>query len=84
MTIKYDKRGRRRDYRKEYVRDGGTPKDIKDRSARNYARSLLKVKGKGEVHHKDGNPRNNSRKNLMIVSKKKNTTMSNKARASKR
>ena len=81
MTIKYDKRGRRRDYKKEYKRDHGTKKDIKDRNARNYARSLLKVKGKGEVHHKDGNPRNNSRSNLMVVSKKKNTTMSNKARA---
>lgn len=82
MTIRYDKRGRRRDYKKEYRRDHAPLKDRKDRAARSKARALLKIKKKGmQVHHKDGNPRNNARSNLVVVSRKKNTTLSNKARA---
>ena len=81
MTIKYDKRGRRRDYDKEYKRDHAPLKDRLDRAARGRARSLLKVKKKSsEVHHKDGTPRNNSRKNLTVMSHRKNTTLSNKSR----
>ena len=86
MTIKRDKRGRKRDYKKEYARDQSSKKDKKDRSARNGARRLLKVTGgrNKEVHHKDGNPRNNSRSNLSVISRKKNTTLSNKKRAKKK
>lgn len=83
MATKRDKRGRKRNYKKEYKRDQGTSKDIKDRSSRNRARLLINCKG-NEVEHKDGNPRNNKRSNLLCVSKKKNTTKSNKKRARKR
>lgn len=42
-----------RDYKKEYARDHGKPQDIKDRAARNSARSDagLKVGDSREVDH---------------------------------
>lgn len=83
MATKRDKRGRKRDYKKEYKRDQGNAKDIKDRASRNRARRKLKCGGR-EVEHIDGNPRNNKRSNLKCISKKKNTTKSNKKRARKR
>ena len=65
-----------RNYRKEYDNYQGNPEQIKNRASRNAALSLIKkVKGgkpKGDVHHKDGNPRNNSRNNLSVVSKSRN------------
>lgn len=49
------------------------PEEIAKRSSRNAARAIMKaemgaakIKGK-EVEHKDGNPRNNSRSNLKLV-----------------
>ena len=48
------------------------PEQVKNRSNRNKARRKLKgCKGK-DVHHRDGNPRNNKRSNLVCMSKKKN------------
>ncbi len=48
------------------------PEQVKNRSNRNKARRKLKgCKGK-DVHHRDGNPRNNKRSNLTCMSKKKN------------
>ena len=67
-----------RDYKKEYENYHSSPKQKKRRAARNKARSLLEKKGlvhKGDgkdVHHKDGNPRNNKRSNLAVVSRKYN------------
>ena len=86
MTIKRDGRNRLRNYKTEYDRDHASAKDRGDRAARNRARSKLKVKGgrNAEVHHKDGNPRNNARSNLKVISRKKNTTMSNKKRAKRK
>lgn len=60
---------RKRDYRKEYDRDHGTPEKIVQRSNRNKARRLVKAPKGKEVEHKDGNPNNNSRSNLTLVSK---------------
>ena len=63
-----------RDYAKEYRDYQGTPEQIKHRSMRNTARRLvIKKKGKGAVNgkdidHSDGNPMNNSYKNLKITS----------------
>ena len=61
-----------RNYRKEYDNYQGRPEQIKNRAKRNAALALIKkVKGgkpKGDVHHKDGNPRNNSRNNLEVRS----------------
>ena len=53
----------------------GSPKQRKNRSSRNKAARKVKcAKGK-EVHHKDGNPRNNKRSNLRCMSKKKNRSI---------
>jgi hypothetical protein len=59
------------DYRKYH----SSPEKIKERASRNKARRLMiKKKGKKalkgkEVHHRDGNPKNNSPKNLAITSR---------------
>ncbi len=62
-----------RNYRKEYDNYHSKPEQRKNRSSRNKARRKLQkagynLKGK-DVDHKDGNPRNNGRKNLRVVSK---------------
>jgi hypothetical protein len=67
-----------RNYRKEYDEYHGTPEQIENRASRNSARAgavkkngKAKMKGK-EVDHKDGNPKNNNKKNLQIMSRKAN------------
>jgi hypothetical protein len=94
MTIKRDGRGRKRDYDKEYKRDHKPEKDKKDRNSRNTARAKVnswrksygkpKLTSSQTVDHKDSNPRNNSSKNLRVVSQGKNSAKSNKERAKKR
>jgi len=67
-----------RDYKKEYREYHGKPEQRKHRSNRNKARRLMikagRVrKGDGkEVDHKNGNPKDNSRGNLQILSRKAN------------
>jgi len=69
-----------RNYRKEYDEHGALPEQKKRRAARNTARNAALKKGtvkKGdgkEIDHEDFNPRNNSPKNLRVVSKKTNRT----------
>ncbi len=64
-----------RDYRKEYDNYHSSSKQKKNRAGRNLARRMMKkrvgIKGK-DVHHKDGNPRNNSRSNLAVTTKSYN------------
>ena len=65
-----------RNYREEYDNYQGKPDQIANRSSRNSARRVAKkngykVKGK-DVHHKDGNPKNNKASNLSIRSKSAN------------
>jgi hypothetical protein len=64
-----------RDYRKEYDNYHSSEKQKKNRAGRNLARRMMKkrvgIKGK-DVHHKDGNPQNNSTSNLAITSIKYN------------
>ena len=49
------------------------PGSKKDRASRNAARSKMGAKGSGkDVGHKDGNPRNNSKGNLRLLSKSSN------------
>ncbi len=67
-----------RNYRKEYDEYHGTPEQIQNRASRNAARAgavkkngKAKMKGK-EVDHKDGNPKNNNKKNLQIISRSAN------------
>ena len=63
-----------RDYKSEYKNYHSQPLQKKNRAKRNLARRLMKKKlgnainGK-DVHHKDGNPNNNSSSNLRVVSK---------------
>tara|TARA_R100000742_G_C4273460_1_gene93019 strand:+ start:208 stop:438 length:231 start_codon:yes stop_codon:yes gene_type:complete len=64
-----------RNYKKEYSRTHGTTKGKLDRAARNKARRTVNPRKGMEVHHKNGNPRDNRRKNLAVISKKLNRTL---------
>lgn len=92
MTVKKDSRGRVRDYKKEYERDHKPSKDKKDRASRNGARKKLidyftkhgkSIPKNKDVDHKDGNPRNNSSKNIRFMDPSKNRGRSNSERAKK-
>ena len=67
-----------REYRAEYDNFHSSPKQKKNRASRNAARAAMAKKGrvkKGDgkdVTHRDGNPRNNSSKNLGVLSASKN------------
>ena len=67
-----------RNYKDEYAKFQSSTKSKKDRASRNKVRrAALRTgrvkKGDGrDIDHLDGNPRNNSKKNLRVVSKSKN------------
>ena len=67
-----------RNYRQEYARYQGTPeqkkKDVHNETVQDMAiREGLVTKGSGfDVHHRDGNPMNNSRSNLVVAHKSQN------------
>ena len=67
-----------RNYKKEYENYHSSPKQKKNRAARNAARAAMIKKGKvkkgdgNDVTHRDGNPRNNSSKNLGVLKASKN------------
>lgn len=67
-----------RNYREEYDEYHKTEAQKKRRAARNKARRAALAKGKvkkggtQDVHHRDSNPRNNSKSNVAVVSRKKN------------
>jgi len=67
-----------RNYREEYRKFQSSSKSKLDRASRNRARRKLMASGavsKGDgkdIDHRDKNPRNNSRSNLRITSKKLN------------
>ena len=93
MTVKRDSRGRVRDYKKEYDRDHKPSKDKKDRASRNAARAKVvdyykkkrkKVPKNKDVDHKDGNPRNNSSKNIRLMDRGENRGRSNSERSKKK
>ncbi len=69
-----------RDYRKEYDNYHSSAKQRKNRGKRVQAARDMKKAGrhkKGmDVHHKDGNPKNNSPSNLTMKSKKSNRSVS--------
>ena len=69
-----------RSYRLEYDRYHSKPKQKKDRAARNTARRRVKkssgIQAGKDVHHKDGNPRNNSPSNLTVSSRASNRNQS--------
>ena len=78
-----------RDYKKEYANYQGKPAQVKKRASRNTARATLTKggavkKGDGkDVHHKDGNPKNNKRSNLAVTTKAKNRSFPRNSRAGK-
>ena len=61
-----------RNYREEYDNYQGKPDQIANRSSRNKARRAktkqLGYKPKGDVDHKNGNPRDNRASNLRVTS----------------
>jgi|6_EtaG_2_1085325.scaffolds.fasta_scaffold05687_5 hypothetical protein len=80
---------RTRDYEKEYKDFHSKPEQVKNRMGRNRANYAMKKAGKikkggnKDVHHKDGNPRNNTPSNLKIVASGKNRS-NNKKRSGRR
>ena len=79
-----------RNYRKEYDNYQGTEQQKKNRASRNAARRKLAAggavkKGDGkDVNHRNGNPRDNSRKNLSVTTKTANRSFPRNSRAGKR
>jgi len=67
-----------RNYKKEYASYHSKSAQKKNRAGRNKARRSALAAGKvkkgngKDVHHKDGNPRNNKNGNVKVVSRKKN------------
>lgn len=79
-----------RDYKSEYKNYHGKTAQKKKRASRNEARRKLEAggvvrKGDGkDVHHKDGNPRNNTRSNLKVTTKKANRSFPRNSKAGKK
>tara|TARA_R100000541_G_scaffold142_3_gene508 strand:+ start:3554 stop:3811 length:258 start_codon:yes stop_codon:yes gene_type:complete len=79
-----------RDYKKEYANYHSKPKQKKNRAMRNLANRTAKrlgqiVKGDGnDVHHKDGNPRNNKTSNLKVKSASENRSYARTKKARKK
>ena len=65
-----------RNYRKEYDNYQGKPEQVANRSSRNKAlrakTKQLGYKPKGDVDHKNGNPKDNRLSNLRVVSAGRN------------
>ena len=79
-----------RNYRKEYDSYHKSSTQKKKRASRNTARSKMVKAGKAkkgdgkDVDHKNGNPRDNSRKNLTMKTKAKNRSFPRNSKATKR
>ena len=73
-----------RDYEKEYKNYHSRPEQIKKRASRNAARRAALKSGKVkkgdnlDVHHKNGNPLDNSKSNLRAIHKSKNRSFARK------
>ena len=80
----------KRNYKKEYKNYQGKPAQIKKRAMRNAANRLARKlglikKGDGnDVHHKDGNPKNNSKSNLRVQSASSNRSFARTKKAKKK
>ena len=67
-----------RDYRKEYDQYHAKPEQRANRSSRNKARTTMAKLGRvklgdgKEVDHKNGNPKDNKRSNLSVMSRSRN------------
>jgi hypothetical protein len=79
----------RRNYKKEYANYHSKPAQKVNRAGRNKARKIVmkaggtaKVAGK-DVHHKNGNPRDNRAGNLTVASKTANRSFKRTRNAKK-
>ena len=79
-----------RNYRKEYDNYHKSSTQKKRRASRNTARAKMVKAGKAkkgdgkDVDHKNGNPRDNSRKNLKMKTKAMNRSFPRNSKAKKR
>ena len=79
-----------RNYRGEYDKYHKSSDQKKKRASRNSARKKMVKAGKAkkgdgkDVHHKNGNPRDNSRSNLKMNSKSTNRSIPRNSKAKKR
>ena len=78
-----------RDYAAEYANYHSSAKQKKNRASRNAARRAMERSGKvkkgdgKDVTHRNGNPRDNSKKNLGVLSASKNRSYKRTRRAKK-
>ena len=75
--------GYKRNYRQEYDRYQGKAEQKKKRASRNSAAKQKRCPLGAEVHHKDGNPKNNNPSNLVCSSKSKNRSFKRNKKAGK-
>lgn len=79
-----------RNYKSEYKNYHSSSEQKKNRASRNSARNALTKTGvvrKGDgkdVNHKNGNPRDNSKKNLSVTTKRANRSFPRNRNAGKR
>ena len=79
----------KRNYKKEYENYHSKPEQKKNRASRNAARAAMAKKGrvkKGDgkdVTHRNGNPRDNSEKNLGVLKASKNRSYRRTKKAKK-
>ena len=78
----------KRNYQREYAIEPKSRR--KERANRNLARRIMMRKGKvkkgdgKDVNHRNGNPRDNSTKNLSVTTKRANRSFPRNSRAGKR
>ncbi len=79
-----------RNYKREYANYQSKPNQKKRRASRNTARNRALAKGtvkKGDtkdVHHRDGNPKNNAKKNLTVKPRSANRSFARNKKAGKK
>lgn len=79
-----------RNYKKEYKNYHKSDDQKKKRASRNSARRKMEKAGKvkkgdgKDVHHKNGNPKDNSKSNLKVKAKSKNRSFPRNSKAKKR
>jgi hypothetical protein len=74
----------KRNYRKEYDNYHASPEQKKKRASRNAARKRSAAKPGQDVHHKNGNPLDNRKGNLAVVSPSSNRSFPRDRNAGKR
>ena len=78
MAMKKKPKKKPRNYASEYSEYHSKPAQKKRRAGRNKARAIMVKAGKAakgdgkDVHHKNGNPKDNKRSNIAVTSRKKN------------